>query len=82
MVLDASLHNTQYYKVWVKDKVEQYKEKSRTLLLHLGVVAIEKGTLGSPSTMLTNFTFTFIYIYVFIIDKVMIKQDKIFWYLS
>ena len=25
--------------------------------LHLGVVAIEKGAFGSPSTMVTNFTF-------------------------
>ena len=32
MVLDASLLNTQYYKVRIKDKVEQYREKSSTLL--------------------------------------------------
>ena len=29
--------------------------------LHFGVVAIEKGTFGSPSTKVTNFTFFFIH---------------------
>ena len=29
--------------------------------LHLGVVAIEKGAFGSPSTMVANFTFNFTY---------------------
>ena len=28
----------------------------KTPLLHLGVVAIEKGAFGSPKTMVTNFT--------------------------
>ena len=32
--------------------------------LHLGVVAIEKGAFGSPSTKVANFTFTYIYIYI------------------
>ena len=27
-------------------------------LLHLGVVAIEKGAFGSPSTKVANFTYT------------------------
>ena len=31
MVLDATLLNTQHYKVWIKCKVEQSKEKSSTL---------------------------------------------------
>ena len=31
MVLDASLLNTQQYKVQIKDKVEQSREKSSTL---------------------------------------------------
>ena len=30
MVVDAALLNTQHYKVWIKDKVEQSKEWSRT----------------------------------------------------
>ena len=42
MVLDAFLLNTQHYKVQIKGKVEQSKEKSWTPL-HLSVVAIEGG---------------------------------------
>ena len=53
-VLDASLLNTQYYKVQIKGKVEQSRERSN--VLHLGVVAIEKEDLGSPSTTVANFT--------------------------
>ena len=49
MVLDASLLNTQHYKVRIKGKVK-----------YLGVVAIEKGAFGSPSTMVANFTYLFI----------------------
>ena len=32
MVLDTSLLNTQQYKVWIKGKVEQSKERSSALL--------------------------------------------------
>ena len=56
MVLHASLLNTQQYKVRIKGKVEQSRERS-SAPLHLGVVAIEKGALGSPSTKVANFTF-------------------------
>ena len=31
MVLDAALLNTQHYKVWIKGKVEQSRERSSTL---------------------------------------------------
>ena len=31
MVLDASLPNTQYYQVWIKGKMEQFREKSSAL---------------------------------------------------
>ena len=31
MVLDASLPNTQHYKVWIKDKVEKSRERSSAL---------------------------------------------------
>ena len=31
MVLDASLLNTQHYKVWIKGKVEQSREKNSAL---------------------------------------------------
>ena len=47
MVLDTSLLNTQQYKVRIKGKVEQSRERSSTLL---GVVPIEKGAFWSPST--------------------------------
>ena len=55
MVLDTTLLNTQHYKVRFKGKVEQSWEWSSALPLHLGVVAIEKGAFGSPSTMVANF---------------------------
>ena len=58
MVLDTSLLNTQQYKVHIKGKVEQFWERISALLLHLGVVAIEKGAFGSPSTKVANFTTT------------------------
>ena len=56
MVLDTTLLNTQHYKVRFKGKVEQSWEWSSALPLHIGVVAIEKGAFGSPSTMVANFT--------------------------
>ena len=54
MVLAASLLKTLHYKVWIKGKVEQSKESSSALQLHLGVVAIERGTFGSPLTVVAN----------------------------
>ena len=45
MVLDTSLLNTQWCKVYIKGKVEQSREKSNALPLHLGVVAIQKESL-------------------------------------
>ena len=45
---DTPLLNTQHYKVRIKSKVEQTRECRSALPLHLGVVAIEKGTFGSP----------------------------------
>ena len=56
MELDTTLLSTQHYKVRFKGKVEQSWEWSSALPLHLGVVAIEKGASGSPSTMVANFT--------------------------
>ena len=47
-VLDTALLNTQHYKVRIKGKVEQSMERGKRLLLHLGVVAIEKGALPPP----------------------------------
>ena len=34
--------------------------------LHIGIVAIEKGAFGSPSTTVFNFTLQLIYIYIYI----------------
>ena len=53
MVLDTTLLNTQHYKVRIKGKVEQSREKSSAL----GVVAIEKGTFWSPSKTVANNNF-------------------------
>ena len=52
MVLDTSLLNTQQYKVRIKGKVEQSRERSSTLPDTL----VEKGAFGSPSTTVANFT--------------------------
>ena len=54
MVLDASLFNTQQYKVRVKWN-NSGKELCPPLLL--GAVATEKGAFGSPSTQVANFTY-------------------------
>ena len=53
MVLDAVLLNTQQYKVRIKVKAGQSSEKS-SAHLHLGVVAFEKETFGSPSSTVAN----------------------------
>ena len=61
MVLDASLHNTQHYRVRIKGKIEQYREKSNALS-----VAIEKGAFGLSPTRVANL-YIYIYIYIYII---------------
>ena len=50
MVLDTSLLNTQQYKVHIKGKVEQSRERSSTPP-HLGVVVIEKRAFWSLSLL-------------------------------
>ena len=57
MVLDTSLLNTQHYKVRIKSKVEQSRERSSALSYTSVYVAIEKGAFGSPSTTVANFTY-------------------------
>ena len=62
MVLDTSLLNTQQYKVCIKGKVEQSRERSSVLpYIYLSGVAIEKGALWSPSTTVANFTYLVFY---------------------
>ena len=53
IILDAALLNTQHFKVKINGKVEQSRERSSAL----GVVAIEKGAFGLPSTKVVNFTY-------------------------
>ena len=64
MVLDTALLNTQHYKVGIKGKVEQSKEIKKCPSLNLGVVAIEKGAFGSPSTNVADITY-FIFLMIF-----------------
>ena len=56
-VLDSALLNTQHYKVRIKGNVEQSREWNCALPLYLGLVTIEKGAFGSPSTKVDNFTY-------------------------
>ena len=58
MVLDTYLLNTQQYKVCIKGKVKQSRERSSAPPLNLCVVAIEKGAFWSPSTTVANFTYS------------------------
>ena len=56
-VLDTSWFNTRQYKVRIKGKVQQCRERcSAPPPLHLSVVAIENCAFGLPSTTVTNFT--------------------------
>ena len=60
MVLDTSLVNTQQYKVHIKGKVEQSRERSSALSYTSGVVAIEKVSL----LVALVYGHQFIYIYI------------------
>ena len=57
MVLNAAELSTQHYKVRILAKVQQSREWSSALPIHLGIVATEKGALGSPLTEVANFTY-------------------------
>ena len=61
IVFDASLLNTQHYKVRIKAKRSNQGEKWRPLL-HLDVAAIEKGAFGSPSTTVGQLIYIYIYL--------------------
>ena len=63
MVLDAALLNTRNFKVTIRGKVEQSRERSSASPQLLSVLTIEKGAFGSPSTKVANFT----YFYYFLI---------------
>ena len=69
MVLDTSLLNTQHYKVRIKGKVEQSRERSGAFPDSSVLLANEKGAFGSPLSTVTYFTFSlyFIAFYLFFI---------------
>ena len=46
--------------VGIIGKVQQSRELGSALPLNLGVVAIEKGAFGLPSTEVANFTLSYI----------------------
>ena len=58
MVFDAPLLNIQHDKVRIKGKVEQSRERSSALPLHICVEAIKKGAFKFHSTTVANFIFT------------------------
>ena len=60
MVLDASLLNTQHYKVGIKGKVEQSRERSSAFPLYLGIAAIEKEAFNSALTKVAKFTYSYV----------------------
>ena len=72
MVLEAALLNTQIYKVRIKSKVEQSRERSSAPSLHLGVVAIEKGAFGLPSTAVANY-----YGWVTILETICMQANEL-----
>ena len=60
MLLDTTLLYSKYYKVGIEGKVEQSKERSSALHLHLGVGANEKGVFRLTLTMVANFSYFYI----------------------
>ena len=75
MVLNTSLLNTQQYKVCIKGKVKQSRERSSPPL-HLCVVAIEKGAFWLSSTTVAKLL-TYLFIPILIFDLGPLKRDKI-----
>ena len=58
----SPLCSTQHYKIGIKGKVEQCREKNCALPLQFVVVAIEKGAFGSPLTTVVNLTNIYMYV--------------------
>ena len=71
MFLDASLLNAQHYKVCIKGKVGQSRRMDQRPSLHLGIVVIEKGGFGSPSSKVANFTY-----FIIILEKQRKKKNQ------
>ena len=53
-------------KIYTKKESQNYHVIDTGKNVYLGVVAIEKGAFGSPSTKVANFTYIYIYIYIYI----------------
>ena len=70
MLLDTSLLNTPQYKVHIKGKVKQSRERSNAFpyTLVLCVAAIEKGAFWSPSTTVAN-----LYIYIYNLSLIFMR---------
>ena len=69
MVLDTAFVNTEYYKVHIKGKVGQSRERSRNLPYYLYLVATKKKACMSPLTTVANLTYSiihcrFIFLYI------------------
>ena len=58
IVLDAALLNTQHYKVRIKSKVNQSRERNSALPYTSVLYLLKKGAFGSPLTKVANKTFT------------------------
>ena len=61
MVFDASLLNTQHYKVRIKGKEGAIQGKRLRPTLNLGILAHEKGAFGLPSTAVANLNTVFLH---------------------
>ena len=61
MVLDASLLSTQHYKVRLKGKVAQARERSSALPYTLVLWLSKREPSGRPQTMVANFCIDFFY---------------------
>ena len=72
MVFDASLLNTQHYKISIKGKVEQSREKNSGLPHTLVLYLLKREPSGRPQLRLASFIYIYIYIYK---DKCNLKKS-------
>ena len=54
MVLDGAMLNTQHYKIRLKDKVVKFRERSSSILLHLGGEVIQRPPPDLPRRAILN----------------------------
>ena len=64
MVLDTSLLNTHQYKVRIKGKVEQSRERSRALQYTSVQQLLKREPSGRPRLRLPTYIYIYIYIYI------------------